>query len=45
MFFKVEFSYCLLIWVRHSRALNKKINSIHEQDSKTVYNTHESKDI
>ena len=45
MFTKVEFIYCPLIWVCPSRALKKKNKSIKEQDSKILYNAHESKDI
>ena len=31
-----QFSYCLLICMFHSRRLNNKINSIHDQDIKTI---------
>ena len=29
-FITSQFGYCPLIWIFHSRALNNKINSIHE---------------
>ena len=30
-FIKSQFSYCPLIWMFHSRALNHKVNTIHER--------------
>ena len=33
-----QFSYCPLIWMFHSRALNKKINTIHERSHRITYN-------
>ena len=33
-----QFGYCPLIWMFHSRALNNKINSIHERALRTTYN-------
>ena len=33
-----QFSYCPLIWMFHSRALNKKINTIHERSLRITYN-------
>ena len=32
-----QFSYCLLIWMFHSRRLNNKINSIHERALRITY--------
>ena len=32
-----QFSYCLLIWMFHSRNLNNKINRIHERALRLVY--------
>ena len=32
-----QFSYCPLIWMFHSRNLNNKINQIHEQALRLVY--------
>ena len=34
--------YCPLIWMFHSRALNNKINSIHERALRTTYNDSKS---
>ena len=36
-FIESQFNYCPLIWMLHSRALNNKINRIHERASKIVY--------
>ena len=33
-----QFGYCLLIWMFHSRALNNKINSIHQRALRIIYN-------
>ena len=30
-FINSQFGYCPLIWMNHSRALNNKINRIHER--------------
>ena len=32
-----QFNYCSLIWVFHSRRLNKKINAIHERAVRIIY--------
>ena len=32
---KVQFNYCPVIWMFHSRSLNNKINRIHER---IIYN-------
>ena len=37
-FFKAEFNYCPGIWLFHSRRLNNKINRLHDQSLRTVYN-------
>ena len=36
-FITSQFSYCPLIWMFHSRNLNNKINRIHEQALRLVY--------
>ena len=36
-FISSQFSYCLLIWMFHSRNLNNKISRIHEQALRLVY--------
>ena len=36
--FKSQFSYCPLSWVFHSRALNSKINRLHESYLRIIYN-------
>ena len=37
-FITSQFGYCPLIWMFHSRALNNKINSIHERALSITYN-------
>ena len=37
-FITSQFSYCPLIWIFHSRALNNKINTIHERSLIITYN-------
>ena len=37
-FFNLQFSYCLLVWMCHSRALNNKINRLHERCLRLTYN-------
>ena len=32
-----QFNYCPLIWMFHNRALNNRINKIHEQTLRLVY--------
>ena len=34
----VQFSYCPLVWMFHSRTLNNQINRIHERALRIVYN-------
>ena len=36
-FIKSQFSYCLLVWMFHSRTLNNRINKIHERALRLVY--------
>jgi hypothetical protein len=36
-FIESQFNYCPLIWMCHSRALNKKINKLHERALRQVY--------
>ena len=37
-FFKAQFNYCPVIWMFHSRALNNKINRLHERCLRIIYN-------
>ena len=37
-FITAQFSYCPLVWMFHSRGLNKRINRIHEKSLRLVYN-------
>ena len=41
-FIESQFSYCPLIWMFHSRALNNKINRIYERGLRTVYSDYTS---
>ena len=41
-FVTAQFNYCPLIWMCHSRTLKNKINRIHEQTLKIVYNDYKS---
>ena len=41
-FFNVQFSYCPLTWMFHSRKLNNKINKLHERCLRIVYNNNTS---
>ena len=36
-FFNSQFSYCPLIWMCHSRIINKKISRLHETCLKIIY--------
>ena len=36
-FFNSQFSYCPLIWMCHSRIINKKINRLHERCLRMIY--------
>ena len=37
-FFKSQFNYCPLVWMFHSRAINNKINRLHERCLRIIYN-------
>ena len=37
-FFSSQFNYCPVVWMCHSRALNKKINRLHERCLRIIYN-------
>ena len=41
-FIESQFSYCPLIWMFHSRKLNKRINYLHERALRIVYNDYYS---
>ena len=41
-FISSQFGYCPLIWMCHSRALNTRINRIHERALRIVYNDNSS---
>ena len=36
-FIQSQFSYCLLVWMMHSRSFNNRINRLHERAIRTVY--------
>ena len=36
-FFMLQFSYCPLVWMCHSRAINNKINHLHERCLRVIY--------
>ena len=38
VFVESQFSYCLLIWMLHSRELNNEINRIHERALRITFN-------
>ena len=40
VFIESQFNYCPLIWMLRSRALNNKINHIHERALRTVYSAY-----
>ena len=42
LFIASQFGYCQLTWMFHSRALNNKINSIHERALRITYNDSKS---
>ena len=37
-FITSQFNYCPLTWMFHSRALNNKVNRLHERALRLVYN-------
>ena len=41
-FFQLQYSYCLLVWMRHSRANNGKINRLHERCLEVIYSDKQS---
>ena len=41
-FIESQFSYCPLVWMFCSRAMNKRINRIHERALRLVYNDYEA---
>ena len=41
-FFNPQFSYCPLKWLFHSRALNNKINRLHDKYLWIIYTDNES---
>ena len=41
-FIMLQFSYCPLVWTCHSRALNNKINKLHERALQLVYDDWQS---
>ena len=41
-FITSHFSYCPLIWMFHSRALNNRINNIHERALRLTYKDNQS---
>ena len=41
-FFTSQFSYCLLIWMCHSRSNNWKINMLQERCLRIIYNNKQS---
>ena len=41
-FFNSQFGYCPLIWVCHSRIINKKINRLHERCLRIIYGDKQS---
>ena len=41
-FFDSQFSYCPLIWMCHSRIINKKINRLHERCLRIIYGDKQS---
>ena len=36
-FIESQFGYCPLVWIFHSRALNNRINRLHERALRLVY--------
>ena len=37
-FIELQFGYCSVVWMFHSRNLNNEINRIHERASRITYN-------
>ena len=38
VYFMLEFGYCPLVWMNHSRSLNNRINTLYEGALRLVYN-------
>ena len=41
-YFRLQFNYCPLIWMCHSRTNNRKINRLHERCLRIIYNDKQS---
>ena len=41
-YFSSQFNYCPLIWMNHSKSINKKINNLHERALRLIYCDHTS---
>ena len=41
-FIQSQFGYCPLVWMMHSRSLNRRINNIHKRSLRVVYDDYES---
>ena len=41
-YFKLQFRYCLLVWISHSRANNCKINRLNECYLQIIYSNKQS---
>ena len=39
-YFLSQFNYCPLIWMNHNKAINNKINNLHERALRLIYNDH-----
>ena len=37
-FYYSQFNYCQLVWMRHNRTNNNKINRLHERCLRLIYN-------
>ena len=44
-FFKVQFTYCSLLWICHSRLMNDKINRLNERCLRIIYNDRTSSSV
>ena len=42
LFNSSQFNYCPLLWVRHSKSINKKINNLHERALRLICCDHSS---
>ena len=42
LYFSSQFNYCPLIWMNHSKSINKKTNNLHERALKLIYCDHSS---